>query len=203
MGIDRRSWACQSKRASSSSDNEGTLVDASPSSPAPRNPATPQDDRDRGYCRESSLGRKEFPGGIGAVGSDRRPWVNQASFLEVRVGGLLFLIFFGDMSNICEVRRHCRFVRRSTAVDSLETSGRQKVRSRAFLTWQKAHAAAIISRCRRRRHTHTYKGMFCESGVPCGGQNDCSTHSALPFRPCTAVFLGTVSTSSFFSSLVR
>ncbi|CAM9339944.1 unnamed protein product [Ectocarpus sp. 12 AP-2014] len=81
MGIDRRSWACQSKRASSSSDNEGTLVDASPSSPAARNPATPQDDR--GYCRESSLGRKEFPGGIGAVGSDRRPWVNQASYLEV------------------------------------------------------------------------------------------------------------------------
>ncbi|CAN0121942.1 unnamed protein product, partial [Ectocarpus fasciculatus] len=82
MGIDRRSWACQSKRASSSSDNEGTLVDASPSSPAAaRNPATPQDDR--GYCRERSLGRKEFPGGIGAVGSDRRPWVNQASYLEV------------------------------------------------------------------------------------------------------------------------
>ncbi|CAM9113285.1 unnamed protein product, partial [Ectocarpus sp. 4 AP-2014] len=81
MGIDRRSWACQSKRASSSSDNEGTLVDASPSSPAARNSATPQDDR--GYCRESTLGRNEFPGGIGAVGSDRRPWVNQASYLEV------------------------------------------------------------------------------------------------------------------------
>ncbi|CAN0540574.1 unnamed protein product, partial [Ectocarpus sp. 12 AP-2014] len=81
MGIDRRSWACQSKRASSSSDNEGTLVDASPSSPAARNPATPQDDR--GYCRESSLGRKDFPGGIGAVGSEIRPWVNQGSYLEV------------------------------------------------------------------------------------------------------------------------
>lgn len=99
MGIDRRSWACQSKMASSSSDNEQTLVDASPSSPAARNPATPQDDR--GYCRESSLGRKEFPGGIGAVGSDRRPWVNQASYLEV---GSYCYFLYGHFQN-CEVRQ--------------------------------------------------------------------------------------------------